>query len=87
MGRSVLVGVDDTGDGDWLPVTTATRLLTGGSGCCGLLKLVTRGAVAPPINMRARTVVLSREAWSYVSGLCTLGRDQLKSCRCPGHCF
>ena len=37
---------------DRFPVTMATRSLTGGSGCCGWLQFVTRGAgpVAPPIS-------------------------------------
>ena len=40
----------DTGDGDQLPVTTAARPLTSGSGCCGWLQFVTQGVgpVAPP---------------------------------------
>ena len=50
-----------TGDGDRLPVTTATRTLTGGSRCCDWLQFMMQGAgpVAPPISVHARTVMLS----------------------------
>ena len=55
----------DTGDGDWLPVTTAALPLTGGSGHCGWLQFVKQGVgpVAPPISVCARTVVLSHGGW------------------------
>ena len=66
-------------DRDLLPLTLSDM---GGSGCCGWLQFVTLGAgpVAPPINMRERTVMLGEVGWC-MSGLHTLSRDHWKSCR------
>ena len=52
----------DTSNGDRLPVTMAACPLTGGFVCCDWLQFVTLGAepVAPPISVRAHTVVLWR---------------------------
>ena len=64
----------DTGDGDGrcFPMAMAARSRTGGSGCCGWLQFVTRGArpVAPPINIRERTVVLNRRGGDWLGGVC-----------------
>ena len=55
----------DTGDGDRLPVTMAARPVAGGSRCCGWLQFVTQGAglLAPPISVRAHTIVLGHGGW------------------------
>ena len=63
--RPSLLVSGDTSDGDRLPVTMAACTQTGGVVCCGWLQFVTRGGgpMAPPISVRARTVVLSYGGW------------------------
>ena len=61
FGSSLMMS-DDTGDGDWFPLTMATRSRGGGSRCCGWLQFVSCGAwpVYPAISEHSRTVVLNR---------------------------
>ena len=77
----------DTGDGDQLPVTTAARPLAGGSGCCGWLQFVMQGQGLWLLQSACGHApsCLVMETGRYVSGLCTLSRDQLQSCTASPH--
>ena len=79
-GSRLLVSVD-TGDGDRFPMTTTAHSLTGGSECRGWLQFVMRGLWLLQSVREHAPPCPAREAWWHVPGLCTLGRDQLKSCR------
>ena len=79
-GSCLLVSVD-TGDGDRFSVTTTAHSLTGGSECCGWLQLMTWGRGLWLLQSARECAPSAREAEWHVSGLFTLGRDQLQFCR------
>ena len=75
-GSRLLVSVDIR-DGDRFPVTMIACSLTGGSECCGWLQFMMRGRGLWLLQSARKRAPLAREAGWHVSGLCTLGRDQL----------
>ena len=82
LGSSLMMS-DDTGDGDWFPLTTAARSRGGGSRCCGWLHFVSQGAglcLLQSTSIRAPSSSTEEAGWC-MSGLCTLSGDQLKFCR------
>ena len=70
---------DVTEDGDRIPRTTSARSWGGESGCSEWLQFA--GPMAPPIGVRLCTVVFFQNGGWCISVLCTLGRNQLESCR------
>ena len=74
---------DVTEDGDGIPMTTSARSWGGESGCSEWLQFVSQGVgpMAPPIRARLNTVVFSRVGGWCIPGLCTLGENQLESCK------
>ena len=79
----------DIRDGDRLPLTTADRLLAGGSGCCGWLQFVMQGAapLAPPISVRARTVAPGHGGWGICIWIVYIRQGSVAVLQVPVHCF
>ena len=81
FGPSLMMS-DDTGDGNWFPLTTAARSRGGGSGRCGWLQFVTQGA--GPVSHEwafANRSAQPKKAGRCMSGVCTsFAGDRVTAC-------
>ena len=76
-GSCLLVSVD-TGEGVRFPLTMTAHSLTGGSKGCGWQQFMTWGRGLLLLQSARERAPSAKEAGWHVSGLCTLGRDQLQ---------